>query len=290
MKILIFQQDYFVDWSLTDKMEINKLKTMKEQVTDLILSIKEEGITSILESESLKALVTELAKQVTTEETSLLLGSLFGAIAPRVNGIVLSYKQNRFERNTKAMIEALIARIELLERNYSQLNPEMQENYGTQYIEMLLDNVIDERQVEKVKWNVNGFINLMTDESNENIMQMFFDTLSELTVLDIDTLRMYELSSDINITDVVDKYGINYDQVKLVKEKLVRLGLLSRKNDEVRDANLDEITVYLQNLEKDLKKKNPKGVKLSNKVKKISGNESYRITRLGVGFLKSIGK
>jgi predicted transcriptional regulator len=271
-------------------MEINKLKTMKEQVTDLILSIKEEGITSILESESLKALVTELAKQVTTEETSLLLGSLFGAIAPRVNGIVLSYKQNRFERNTKAMIEALIARIELLERNYSQLNPEMQENYRTQYIEMLLDNVIDERQVEKVKWNVNGFINLMTDESNENIMQMFFDTLSELTVLDIDTLRMYELSSDINITDVVDKYGINYDQVKLVKEKLVRLGLLSRKNDEVRDANLDEITVYLQNLEKDLKKKNPKGVKLSNKVKKISGNESYRITRLGVGFLKSIGE
>ena len=188
------------------------------------------------------------------------------------------------------MQKPLFIRLELLERNYSQLNPEMQENNRTQYIEMLLDNVIDERQVEKVKWNVNGFINLMTDESNENIMQMFFDTLSELTVLDIDTLSMYELSSDINITDVVDKYGINYDQVKLVKEKLVRLGLLSRKNDEVRDANLDEITVYLQNLEKDLKKKNPKDVKLSNKVKKISGNESYRITRLGVGFLKSIGE
>lgn len=263
---------------------------MKEQVTDLITAIKEEGITSILESESLKAVVTELAKQLTTEETSLFLGSLFGAIAPRVNGVVLSYKQNRFERNTNLMIEALTTRIELLERNFSQLSPEMQDNYKTQYIEMLLDNIIDERQAEKIRWNVNGFINLMTDDSNENILQLFFDTLSELTVLDIDVLRMYWHSSDIEISDIIDKYGIDYDQLKLVKEKLVRLGLFSRKNDEVRDSNIDEITIYLRNLEKDQKKKNPKGVKLSNKVKKISGIESYRITNLGVGFLRSIGE
>lgn len=261
---------------------------MKEQVKDLILAIKEEGITAILESDSIKSLITELAKQVTTEDASLLLGSIFGAIAPRCNSVILSYKQNRLERNTEAMIEALMARLDLLERNLTLLNPAMKKQYRTQYIEMLLDNVIDERQEEKIKWNVNGFINLMTDESNENIMQLFFDTLSELNVLDIDTLRMYAINSDIRITDIVDKYGIDYDQVRLVKEKLVRLGLLYRKNDEVRDTNLDEITIYLQNLEKDLKKKNPKGVKLSNKVKKISGNESYRITNLGVGFLKSI--
>lgn len=158
------------------------------------------------------------------------------------------------------------------------------------YVEMLLDNVVDERQEEKIKWNVNGFINLMTDDSNENIMQIFFDTLNELTILDVDVLRMFKAYADIDWHDIVEKYGINFDQLKLVKEKLVRLGLLIRKNDEARDINIDEIAVFLQKLEKELKKKNPQSVKLSNKVKKISGTESYKITPLGTAFLTSIGE
>ena len=76
----------------------------------------------------------------------------------------------------------------------------------------------------------------------------------------------------------------------MVKEKLVRLGLLTRKNDEQRDKNIDEITEYLQKLEQDSKRTRPQGVKLPSSIKKISNNDSYNITRLGSGFLASIGE
>ena len=88
-----------------------------------------------------------------------------------------------------------------------------QKQYQGIYVEMLLDNVIDERQEEKVKWNVNRFINMMTDETNENIMQLFFDTLTELTVLDVDTLRLYSINSDIDWHTIEQKYGIDFDRL-----------------------------------------------------------------------------
>ena len=74
-----------------------------------------------------------------------------------------------------------------------------------------------------------------------------------------------------------------------MKEKLVRLGLLYRKNDQLRDNNIDEITEYLKKVEADSKKSKPQGVKLPNAIKKIGNSESYKITSLGSGFLKSIG-
>ena len=88
----------------------------------------------------------------------------------------------------------------------------MQEQYRGLFDEMLLDSVVAERQEEKVKWSVNGFVDLMTNDSNENIMRIFFDTLTELTVLDIDTLKMHSINSDINWNDIERDYRIDYDQ------------------------------------------------------------------------------
>ena len=255
---------------------------MKDQIKDLASAIKEEGMTSLLESGVLTPLVIELANQLTTDQASLLVGSMFGALAPRMNGVILSYKQNRFERNITALVTALTSRVEVLENNYTSLSPEMQEQYRTEYVEMLLDNIVDERQEEKIKWNVNGFINLMTEDSNENTMQIFFDTLSELTVLDVDVLRMFDYFSSENWRNVSEKYGLGFEQYRLVKEKLVRFGLLSRNSDNIRDGNIDAIVELLQS-----KKQNPK---LPSSVKKVVSNDSYSITSLGTGFLRSISE
>ena len=190
----------------------------------------------------------------------------------------------------KRLINELTARVDSLENNFVNLNADMQEQYRGTYIEMLLDNVVNERQEDKIKWSTNGFVNMMTNEANENIMQFFFNTLSDLTVIDVDTLRMYSASAEIDWQDIQQKYGIDSDRLKLVKEKLVRLGLLYRRNDQLRDDNLDAIVDYLKKRDADSKKKKPQGVRLPNTIKKIGNNETYRISTLGYGFLKSIGE
>ena len=261
---------------------------MNEKIEDLVTAVKEESIAVILESDYFQDVAEECAGLLASEAASAVIGAIIGAIAPRANGVMLSYKQNRFERNIKKMICHLSDRLETLEANYLALSEDMQKQITGVYVEMMLDNVIDERQEEKITWNVNGFVNLMNDETNEHIMQLFYDTLDELTALDIDTLRLYHFNSCVDSYDLKDKYGIGPDRLKLVKEKLVRLGLLSRKNDVQRDKNLDVITEYLQNKEKDAKRSKPNGVKLPSAIKKISGLETYKITSLGAGFLESI--
>ena len=263
---------------------------MKEQITDLMAAVREEGVTTALESAAFQELMSEAASQILSGPAGPLVGSIIGAATPRINGVILTYKQNRFERNMKKLIEELTARVDSLENNYVSLSVQMQEQYRGLYVEMLLDNIIDERQEEKVRWNVNGFINLMTNESNDNIMQIFFDTLAELTELDVDTLRMYPVDADIDWSTINQKYGIDFDRIKLVKEKLVRLGLLYRKNDALRNNNVDEIAEYLKRVESDSKKRNPQGVKFPNSIKKIGKMDTYSITPLGRGFLKSISE
>lgn len=263
---------------------------MKDKITDLVAASREDGITAALESDTFKALMVEVASQILSGPAAPVVGSIIGAAAPRINGVILTYKQNRFERNMTRLFKELAARVDNLENNYQQLNDDMQEHYRGLYVEMLLDNVVDERQEEKIKWSANGFVNMMTNASNENIMQIFFDTLSELTVLDVDTLRMYPVDSDINWRDIEQKYGLDSDRLKIVKEKLVRLGLLYRKNDQLRDNDLDEIVDYLKKVEADSKKNKPQGVRLPNSIKKIGNVESYKITPLGISFLRSIGE
>ena len=135
---------------------------MKDQLTDFASAVREEGFSEILESESFKALMAEASSRIFSGPAAPLVGSILGAVAPRINGVILTYKQNRFERNIRGLVNELTARLDRLENNYVSLSQETQEKYRGLYVEMLLDNVIDERQEEKVKWNVNGFINMMT--------------------------------------------------------------------------------------------------------------------------------
>ena len=263
---------------------------MNENITDLLDAVKEEGTTTALESQSFQVLITEVAGRILSGPAANIAGEIIGAAAPRINGIILTYKQNRFERNMIRLMKELTARIDSLESNYINLNEEMQEQYRSLFVEMLLDSVVAERQEEKVKWSANGFVDLMTNDSNENIMQIFFDTLTELTVLDIDTLKMHSINSDINWNDIERDYRIDYDRLKLVNEKLVRLGLLYRENDQMRDDNLDEIVEYLKKCEAESKKVKPRSVKLPNKIKKVRSHVAYKVSRLGYEFLESIGE
>ncbi len=260
-----------------------------EKMEDLSKALIEDGFTSLIESETLRQIIIDSTSAIISGSAAPILGAILGAAAPRVNGVFLSYKQHRFERNITGMVKNLSEKVDNLESNYSKLDDNVKELYQTQGVEMLLDNIIDERQEEKVKLNVNGFVSLMTNEANENIMQYFFDTLADLTILDIDTLRMYSMESDHDWKKLQNKYSIDDERLVLVKEKLVHYGLLIRKNDQIRDKNIDEIVVYLQKIDSESKKSKPQKVKMPSAIKKINHFDSYRITRLGNSFLNSIG-
>lgn len=256
-------------------------------IRDLAKSVADEGVSSALNSEDLPEIIADVADVVLSEGSSLIVGNILGAVAPRINSIRQNYKQNRFERNVREALIVFGKRIDELETNFKSLDAEMREKFNGLYLEWFLDNLYSERQVSKVPYHVNGFINFMNNDSNDNIMLMFFDTLNQLTQLDIDALKMYDINSPENYITLMKKYNLLPEQVEVIKEKLSRLGLLYSKNDDQRDSNIDTVVEYLRKVEQDSKTKKPKGVKLPN-IKKPNKTERYSITNLGRGYLRTI--
>lgn len=56
-----------------------------------------------------------------------------------------------------------------------------------------------------------------------------------------------------NILDICNDIHIDFEQMRFIREKLERFGLLQSKNEEINDNNLEEIVKYLQSLEKESK-------------------------------------
>ena len=65
----------------------------KGRLEDLIGAVSKNGAQDLLESDLAKTAVVELGKHVVEEGTALAIGSVFAAIAPRLNGIRLTYKE-----------------------------------------------------------------------------------------------------------------------------------------------------------------------------------------------------
>ncbi|MBQ7386435.1 MAG: hypothetical protein IJW04_08035 [Ruminococcus sp.] len=261
----------------------------KGKVKDFLLATKDEAVSRIMESELVPEMIETFGEVIVSEGVAALIGDVIGASLPVINGIRLSYKQNRFERHVNYALQIMSDRIGVLEANFNSLNSEVQESFKGKYLEWLMDNLYEEKQTEKVPCHINGYINLMSNEANDNLLLMFFETINELTELDIDVLRLHSSASQGTIYELCERYKLSSGQVMVVKEKLARLGLLESKNDELRDNNIDQVVEYLTKVAKDNKKKNPTGVSFPNtRIKKPNRYESYHITELGRGFLKVI--
>ena len=91
---------------------------MNEQITDFVTAVREEVVTTGLESESFQALMVDAASKILSGPAAPLVGAIIGAAAPRINGVILTYKQNRFERNMCQLMKALTLRVDLLENSF----------------------------------------------------------------------------------------------------------------------------------------------------------------------------
>lgn len=258
----------------------------KHKMLDLFIATKEEAGDVVL-SEVLPQIVSEQGEHIVEEGVATLAGEVIGAICPRINNIRLGYKQIRLERNVNKALTMIREEQDNLETRLQYL--ENHQNDDLKMItEMLLDQIIDEIEEAKVELNVEGYMHLiLKDKINTFEALTFFKTLSQLNELDIQVLKLYSLTFADNITDVAKKFEASYDELEYAKQKLERYGLLHSKNDEIHDKNLQQIVKYLQNVEKESKKRNPRTIKLPT-LKKVTRHDSYRITSLGNNFLDLI--
>ena len=67
---------------------------------------------------------------------------------------------------------------------------------------------------------------------------MFFKTLSQLSDLGIKVLNLYSFNFEETANDIVNQLKIFYEQLRLLKEKLEKFGLLQSKNEKVNKDNL----------------------------------------------------
>ena len=189
--------------------------------------------------------------------SSMFLEGMVGSVVPGVTSAMLGYKQKRSEKMIEEFMIETRRRQQELEGKIIQLDEEKFTEIKEKYFGLTLDYVMETKQEEKIKYIVNGFINLTIIENlQEDVILIYYDILK--------------------------KTGVSHDQYKLIQNKLERLGLIETKGQSQYDEmfeNVKNIGEYLVKLEKNQK------VKL--KFKKPSGGsiKSYKLTKLGWGFL-----
>lgn len=258
------------------------------KLNDLMDATKEEVGKETVEN-LLPAVVQEAGSFLFDKGVGILACQIVGSVVPVANNVLLSYKQHRLERNVLNSLRIIQSKQNELEKRMNELlenNP----TFISQITEALLDNIVDEIQERMVEYNVNGYINLLkSDHTNIDLGLMFFKTMSQLNDLDIRILKVYSnLETDgESIVSICNELNLEMNQIRFIKEKLERFGLLQSRNEEMNDDNLDRIVKYLEKVKKENRKRNPNDVKVPS-LKRVSSSDSFRITSLGRSYLTMI--
>lgn len=253
---------------------------MNEKIRDLAEGTK-GVIGEIIAEDVIPALGTEMLKGTVLEAAT----GAVSALSPRIGGVMIAYKQKRWERNWEQYISLIVEHQEELNTRLGKLEAKQQEEVKDIYFPLVSDYVGNEKQIEKIKFIVNGFINLTSGiNMQEDTTIMYYDTLEQLSLLDLRILKLYNRSylneeKDDDIYSVMRDYQIDSTQVSLIKEKLLREGLLLSQNDEKMEENINNVSEFVAGLSK-----NKKNLKLK-KINRISRSESYKITSYGRKFL-----
>lgn len=250
----------------------DKLRSLIDGTKGVVGEIITEDVVPAIGVEMLKGTVLEAASDT------------FSIISPRIGGAMLAYKQKRWEHNWERYIKKIIDSQDEINRRLGNLEEAQVKEVKEKYFPIISDYVSDEKQKEKIDLIVNGFINLSSGINlQEDTVIMYYDTLEQLSLLDIRVLKCYIQniyigdSSGETIVHIMADYEIDMAQVQLIKEKLTRLGLIESKNDADMDNNIREMAAYLESVQKG--KKNQK-----LKLKRISKSESYKATSYGRKF------
>lgn len=196
--------------------------------------------------------------------------------------MVLEYRKNRMERRTQEVQQMLSDRREELDQAVEKLpNDAARQDMEGKYFEMLLDYSVDEPQGEKVKYLVNGYFQVAkTAQPQEDVIRSFYDTLEQMTLLDMRVWKLYAFNSADHAYDIIEEYGIDTFLFDMILKKLIRLGVLESRNNLQRKENLEAVISYLEETEK--------GKRTRLKTRKISKREACQLSDYGLRIMEFI--
>jgi hypothetical protein len=204
-----------------------------------------------------------------------------GQFLPGITNVYFSYRQKKFEKNMQRFKSEMQAKEAEFNQRLSEMEEAFFEEFKNRHLGIVTDYIVDEAQEDKIKFMVNGLVNLAThDYVKEDFILFYYDTLRELRLTDIGVLRFY-FSLEMGYQELLDELGIDYDQYNSIREKLVRLRLLKTKRDDEIDnlyQNVIAVQTYLESAAKG------KSAKL-NRMKRLTKNDSYSISRFGRDFV-----
>lgn len=241
------------------------------------------NITKILDEAIAPALPATLDVVAT-----VCLDGVAGAVVPGVGNMLLAYQQKQQEKRFSQALVELKSRQEEIDsilKNYEEELKPLIERMLDIYFQYSLKN----SQEEKVKYLGNGYVNsISVERPQEDVILGFYDTLDQVNILDIRVLKLYcgdvfEVSD--NYEKVMEDFGIDYSQYKMIRLKLERLGLLESKNDIKQDENIGYIIDYLNAQSKN---KISDAKRALGKMKKIPNGEMFKVTKYGINFMKFI--
>ncbi|MDY4575286.1 MAG: hypothetical protein SPD90_09535 [Intestinibacter sp.] len=231
----------------------------------------------------------DVAKEPAFEMTcELMLDGVVGTVVPGISNIYLSYKQKRQEKMFIEFMHQIKDKIEILEEKLNNMNQEQYNEFKEKYFGLVSDYVLNEVQEVKIKYIVNGFINLADiDKINEDFVLTYYDTLEQLRIIDIEVLRLYYdnlyvIDKERTYIDIMREYSIDNEQYTAIREKLVRLGLLTTQREKDMDNLFTNILNMQEYLEKTYKGKTTK----LKSFKRINKNDSFKISKFGREFIK----
>lgn len=241
---------------------------------------------------------SEVAADIAKESITSILGEVFidaaSSFIPGISGAVSGYKRARFERNIKTFTDELALRIDEMRTNLESKTNEQKQKIDLLF-NYVVDYVIDEPQQEKINLMVNGFVNITEhEEITEDFVLTYYDVLKELRMVDISVLRlMYSSRYVITVNntesfqDIMERYGISYEQYQSVRRNLQRMGLLTTITDLKITEDLNEIISSIKEIHKFLGKlTNPKNKSSLPKLKepKLKSKDNLQISKFGKDF------
>lgn len=166
----------------------------------------------------------------------------------------MSYKTTKLKRNIEELEQVMMQRIDEIQQIFH--SKMVQQEEIDKLFEHMLNSTLDEAQKEKIEFFLNGFINIANcEEINEDFILIFYDLLSELRLVDLTVLKLYgryylvDEEPEINsFEDVIKKHNISYEQYDLVRQNLVKKGLLTSETDLVLEKDLKAIEDAIKEL------------------------------------------
>lgn len=228
------------------------------------------------------------------------------SMIPGIGNAISSFRQNRKIDNIEKLTKNISDDVELLKQRVSDASEKDKENY-MELIDYAYDSVELYSQKEKIDMLSNGLINIIkTDDISFDISYLYINTLNRLSLLDLAVVKLYNNQHQYiddspvefeSYRDILDRFGIEYEQYEAIRGNLNTLGLLEKQTDQSLNKDLDTIEKQIERIDKnsetiidDLDKLVSGKLKRVSKLKyerfKIKSKDMYRLSKFGRDFYR----